>query len=126
MQINYQDERITRYHQGRRLQKLRNIMGSLEWAIMCNDLVEVYAMTSLTGFWYKVFLFTPEGVLRLDTVSERLVTVSWARAVIQGSQHKPYPLRQTRLETVLHNWQRYGAWDTRPLGVPLLWSLSEN
>jgi hypothetical protein len=120
MHINYWDQRITKYHWGRRLQRLMNVIHYLEWAILSKDLVDAYAMTSLSGFWYKVFVFTPEGVLRLNTASEHLVTVRWARAVIQGSQHKQYPLRQTTLETVLHNWQHYGVWSTRPLGVPLL------
>jgi hypothetical protein len=122
MQINYQEQRIIKYHWGRRLQRLMNVMHYLEWAIMINDPVDAYAMTSLSSFWYKCFLFTPEGVLHLNTTAEHLATASWARAVIQASQHKQYPLRQTTLETVLHNWQRHGVWNTRPLSVPLLWA----
>ena len=87
---------------------------------MRSDPVDAYAMTSLRGFWYKVFLFAPESVLQLNTIAEHLVTASWARAVIQSSQHKSYPFRQTMLDDVLRNWQRYGVWDSRPLNVPLL------
>jgi hypothetical protein len=122
MQINYQDERITQYHKGRRLQRLMAVIGALEWAIMSNDSVDAYAMTSLPGFWYKVYVFTPDGVLRLNTVSERLVTARWAWAAIQGSQRNKHPLHQTTLEAVLRNWHRHGVWDSRPLGVPLLWA----
>jgi hypothetical protein len=50
------------------------------------------------------------------------VTARWAWAAIQGSQRNKHPLHQTTLEAVLRNWHRHGVWDSRPLGVPLLWA----
>ena len=121
MQIDYQCQAITRYHSGRRLQKLMNLMDHLEWSLMINATVDAHAMTSLEAFWYKTFVFAEGGVLKLDTISEFLIAKSSALAIIHASQHKAYPFRKTTLDAVMHNWQRYGAWERRLLGAPLLW-----
>jgi hypothetical protein len=85
--------------------------------------VDIFAQTRGGGFWYKVYLFTPYGVLKSDTGWEHLERKHFALRVI-----KSQGLARVSFDALMANWQRYGVWErSRPIArgvaalVGVLW-----
>jgi hypothetical protein len=78
--------------------------------------VDIFAQTRGGGFWYKVYLFTPYGVLKSDTGWEHLERKHFALRVI-----KSQGLARVSLPSLMANWQRFGVWERRrPMGAALV------
>jgi hypothetical protein len=99
-----------------RYKALHAIVRCIQEALQgCDDRLETYAQIN-HGFWYKVYIFTPFGALRLDTGDERQVPPMEAREVVRMDALRRVPLR-----AVMANWETTKLWeDKRPLGALLL------
>jgi hypothetical protein len=83
---------------------------------------EIYAQTMRDPdtreeqFWYKVYFFTPAGVLKSDTTGDFLTTRQEARRVTRAQGLKRVPF-----EVLMRNWQAHGLWEkSRPISERLL------
>jgi hypothetical protein len=99
------------YHMPSTRARVRRVVLDIFAALRDGQELEAYAQIKY-GFWYKVYIFTPHGVLKVDTGSERLEAKAFAKRVIQVRDLRPVPL-----SAVLNNWEMGGFW---PSGRPLM------
>jgi hypothetical protein len=96
--------------------KEHRVADYLAEAIASNLPVDVFAQNRGGDFWYKVYLFTPYGVLKSDTGGEHLELKRDALRVIQRRA-----LARVSLPSLMANWQRFGVWErSRPIGTELV------
>jgi len=96
------------------LARLRRVTRSLLDAIGAHTPLEIYAQTLDDGFWYKVYIFAPQGVLRMDTGGESVWNRPCARAAIRYAHLTP-----VSLDALMTNWQQYDIWPRRAIGLLL-------
>ena len=97
-----------------RLKTLRRVTQSLLDAIARHEPLDLYAQTRGGDFWYKVYIFAPRCVLRMDTGGESAQTRRRAWATIEHAR-----LTRVTLDALMHNWQHYGIWPRRTIGLLL-------
>jgi hypothetical protein len=102
-------------HRPPRQSKEQRVIEYLYNAIATGSDVEIYAPIDCRDFIYKVFCFSPFGVLGSDTGYERIVSRTFAKRVIRHQD-----LSQVSLNDLMCNWLRWGVWSSRPISAALL------
>lgn len=69
---------------------------------------KIYVVNVSEGIFYKAFLFTERGVIKLDTCSQSVITKDRARRIIKHNK-----MVEINIEALIKNWKKYGLWESR-------------